>query len=74
MLKDSNKKLSINRTKLKRLQETSLAEAEVSERASAESASAVCSQTLLLYSGTLHMNWRLRPICHVPLDVDRITT
>ncbi len=38
----------MNRTKLKRLQETSLAEAEVSERASAESASVVCSQTLLL--------------------------
>ncbi len=34
---------------LKSLQVTSLAEAEVSERASAESASAVCSQTLLLF-------------------------
>ncbi len=36
MLRDSNKKLSRNRTKFKRLQVTSLAEAEVSERASAE--------------------------------------
>ncbi len=32
---------------MKRLQVTSLAEAEVSERASAENASAVCSQTVL---------------------------
>ncbi len=42
---------------------TSLAEAEVSERTSAENASAVCSQTLLGKSAVLNSSPRAPPLC-----------